>query len=404
MNNLFGILGVITILLIAVAFSDDRKSINLRTVLSAFLLQAGFAFLVLYVPFGKSALSALSQVVQFVIDFSGAGISFMFGGLASAEGEFVFAIRVLPIIIFFSSLMSVLYYLNIMQWVIKIIGGLLRLVIGTQRVESLNAAANIFVGQTDAPLVIRPYIAGVSNFQLFTIMVSGTASISGSLLTGYASMGISLEYLLAASFMSAPAGLLMAKILMPAPDLEEPLKVTSLLEDDRPRNVIAAAAEGATQGLKIAVSIGAMLIAFVSLIALLNGLLTLVTNFVGLGALTFEDILGYVFAPLMFLMGIPWEETMIAGNLVGQKLILNEFVAYVHFVQVQDQLSAHSQAVVTFALCGFANLSSIAILIGGLGSIAPKRQQHIASMGLKAVIAGSLANLMSASLASILLS
>ncbi len=191
---------------------------------------------------------------------------------------------------------------------------------------------------------------------------------------------------------------------MPAPDLEEPLKVTSLLEDDRPRNVIAAAAEGATQGLKIAVSIGAMLIAFVSLIALLNGFLALVTDFVGLGALTFEDILGYVFAPLMFLMGIPWEETMIAGNLVGQKLILNEFVAYVHFVQVQDQLSAHSQAVVTFALCGFANLSSIAILIGGLGSIAPERRQHVASMGLRAVIAGSLANLMSASLAGILLS
>ena len=217
-------------------------------------------------------------------------------------------------------------------------------------------------------------------------------------------MGISLEYLLAASFMSAPAGLLMAKIIMPAPDVEEPLKVASMLEDERPENVIAAAAEGATQGLKIAVSIGAMLIAFVSLIALLNGLLTLVTDFVGLGALTFEDILGYLFAPLMFLMGIPWEETMMAGNLVGQKLILNEFVAYVHFVQVQDQLSAHSQAVVTFALCGFANLSSIAILIGGLGSIAPERQQHIASMGLKAVIAGSLANLMSASLAGILLS
>jgi len=405
MNDFTGLLGMGVILLAAVALSNNRRAIHLRTVGAAFLLQVGFALLVLYVPAGKSALAAASQGVQFIIDFSGAGISFLFGPLAKGDGDFIFAIQVLPIIIFFSSLMSVLYYLHVMQWVIKVIGGLLRAVIGTKRVESLNAAANIFVGQTDAPLAIRPYVGRVSDVQLFAIMVSGTASISGSLLTGYSSMGISLEYLLAASFMSAPAGLLMAKLMMPETDpADVPLDVDTASDEEQPENVIAAAAEGATKGLGIAVSIGAMLVAFVSIIALLNGVLELAAGWFGVEQLSFEGILGAVLGPLMFLMGIPWEEAPLAGNLVGQKFILNEFVAYVSLVQVEAELSEHTVAVVTFALCGFANLSSIAVLIGGLGSIAPQRRQDVARMGLKAVIAGTLANLMSASLASVILS
>lgn len=405
MTDFTALLGMACIVGFAVLLSENRRAIQLRTVVPAFLLQSGFALLVLYVPAGKLALASAAQAVQFVIDFSGEGIRFVFGPLGSADNEFIFAFRVLPIIIFFSSLMSVLYYLHIMQWVIRLIGGFLRRIMATRPVESLNAAANIFVGQTDAPLAIRPYVAKVSNVQLFAIMVSGTASISGSMLTGYASMGISLEYLLAASFMSAPAGLLMAKLMLPATEPEAvELDVEAASDEEQPDNVIAAAAEGATKGLSIAVSVAAMLIAFVSLIALLNGLLGLVGNLLGLEGLSFEAILGTVLGPLMFLMGIPWEDAHLVGNLVGEKFILNEFVAYLHMIRVQDQLSEHSVAVVTFALCGFANLSSMAVLIGGLGSIAPSRRQDVARMGLKAVIAGSLANLMSASLASIILS
>ncbi len=405
MGHYIGILGVVAILSVAYGFSDNRQAIHLRTVISAFLLQAGFAFLILYVPLGKAALAWLSQAVQFVISFSDAGITFLFGEMANVDKMgFVFAVKVLPIIVFFSSLMSVLYYLHIMQWVIRTIGGLLRYITGTQRVEALNAAANIFVGQTDAPLVVRPYISSISKFQLYTIMVSGTASISGSLLTGYASMGISLEYLLAASFMSAPGGLLMAKLMMPDPNrTEEPLVEAKLAASDAPGNIIAAVAEGAMKGLTLAVSIGAMLIAFVSLIALLNGLSGLIFGLVNIQGVTFEVILGYLFSPFVYLMGVPAEEMLLAGNLIGQKFILNEFVAYVNFIEVQDQLSPHSQAILTFALCGFANLSSIAVLIGGLGSIAPDRRHDVASMGLKAVLAGTLSNLMSACLAGLML-
>ena len=404
---LITIIGIIVLLGIAFALSDNRKKINLRVVGSAFALQAAIAVFVLYIPFGKGVLTSISNGVQVVIDYSKVGINFVFGGLATEPSlGFVFAVQVLPVIIFIGSLTAVLYHLHIMQWVVKIFGGALRFVIGTSRVESLCASANIFLGQTEAPLVIRPYISRLTDNQLFTVMVSGLASVSGAILAGYALLGVNIEYLIAASFMAAPGGLLMAKIIRPdvGPLPEEHVELVDDKDEDteRPSNVIDAAALGASEGLRLAANIGAMLIAFVALIALMNGLISGVAGIFGFEGITMNAILGWIFSPLMYLLGIPWEEAMAAGDLIGQKLVLNEFVAYASLAQVQENLSPHTVMVVTFALCGFANLSSLGILLGGLGGLAPERRADISRMGLKAIAAGSLSNLMSAALASML--
>jgi CNT family concentrative nucleoside transporter len=404
---LITVVGIIVLLALAVLLSDNRKKINFRVVGSAFALQAGIAVFVLYIPFGKGVLTSISNGVQVVIDFSKVGINFVFGGLATEPSlGFVFAVQVLPVIIFIGSLTAVLYHLHIMQWVVKIFGGALRFVIGTSRIESLCASANIFLGQTEAPLVIRPYISRLTDNQLFTVMVSGLASVSGAILAGYALLGVNIEYLIAASFMAAPGGLLMAKIIRPdvGPLPEEHVELVDDKDDEtaRPSNVIDAAALGASEGLRLAANIGAMLIAFVALIALLNGLVSGVAGIFGFEGITMNAILGWMFSPLMFLLGIPWEEAMAAGDLIGQKLVLNEFVAYASLQQVQENLSPHTVMVVTFALCGFANLSSLGILLGGLGGLAPERRADISRMGLKAIAAGSLSNLMSAALASML--
>jgi len=403
------IVGIIILLGLAYLLSSDRKGINLRVVGSALLLQVSIAVFVLVVPFGKDVLAAMSDGVNQVFDYAKVGIEFLFGRLGNQENTgFVFAFQVLPIIVFASSLMAVLYHLHIMQWVVKIFGGLLHKIIGTKRVESLCAAANIFLGQTEAPLVIRPYLGKISDAQFFTVMVSGLASISGTILAGYAALGINMEYLIAASFMAAPGGLLMAKIIMPDPAPEATdghlLDVDSFDEGEKPANVIEAAANGAADGLKLAANIGAMLLAFVALIAMLNGMLGGIGGWFGYGDLTFNMILGKVFSPLMYVLGIPWAEADVAGNIIGTKLILNEFVGFIELVKLPDgTLSPHSVMVVTFALCGFANLSSIAILMGGFGVLVPERRHLIARWGLKAVAAGSLSNLMSAALASLLM-
>lgn len=406
---LISIVGIIVLLGLAFLLSGDKKAINLRVVGSAFLLQLVMAVFVLVMPFGKDMLTGMSNGVNNVINYSNVGIEFLFGGLADMNNVgFIFVVKVLPIIIFASALMAVLYHLHIMQWVVKIFGGALHKIIGTKRVESLCAAANIFLGQTEAPLVVRPYLGKISDAQFFTVMVSGLASISGTILAGYAALGVSMDYLIAASFMAAPGGLLMAKIIMPDPEPEaleaHVLEVDSFDEGQKPANVIEAAANGAADGLKLAANIGAMLLAFVALIAMLNGMLGGIGEWFGYGDLTFNMILGKIFSPLMYVMGIPWAEADIAGNLVGTKLILNEFVAYVELFNLPDgALNPHSVMVVTFALCGFANLSSIAILMGGFGVLVPKRRHLIAKWGLKAVAAGSLSNLMSAALASLLI-
>ena len=404
---------------LAVLASKNRQSIRLRTVLGAFAIQLFFGAFVLYFPAGKSVLLAISTGVQRVIDYGNDGITFIFGGLNSDRmfelfdgSGFVFAVRVLPVIVFFSSLIAVLYHLGIMQWIINLMGGGLRRVLQTSRAESLSATANIFVGQTEAPLVVRPYIQRMTQSELFAVMVGGLASVAGSVLAGYASLGVPLEYLIAASFMAAPGGLMFAKLIMP--ETEQPNEDLSAAErdehnDDKPVNVIDAAASGAASGLKLAMNVGAMLLAFVGLIALVNGLFGGVGGWFGFPELTLEMILGYLFAPLAFIIGVPWSDALIAGSFIGQKLVVNEFVAYLNFAPYLSEaapviISEKTKAIISFALCGFANLSSIAILLGGLGSLAPSRRPDIARFGLKAVLAATLSNLMSATIAGLFLS
>ncbi|OLT12118.1 nucleoside transporter [Kocuria sp. CNJ-770] len=524
LDVLWGVGGMIALLAIAVLFSVDRRRIRIRTVALALTIQVVFGVLVLYVPAGRAVLEALTLAVQAVINSSGAGIDFLFGPVLPEEGS-VFAFQVLPVIVFFAALTSVLYYLGALQWVVKIIGGGLAKLLGTTTPESMNAAANIFVGQTEAPLVIKPYVAGMTRSELFAVMCGGLATVAGSVLVGYSLLGAPLEYLIAASFMAAPAALLMAKLLVPAGALEdardaapagasartsdddagpadsgrhagapaqpEPGKeerrgaarwlargsrrgATSYAavefarredaqaaargdgaatrpddpvrshdaaqpgdsarpddvarsadpagvsatdaadgatggargdatdEDTEPANVIDAAARGASDGLSLALNVGAMLIAFISLIALINIVLGAVGGLFGLEALTLEQLFGYVFAPVMFAVGVPWTEAIDAGSFLGQKLVLNEFVAFADFAPQIENYSAKTQAIVTFALTGFANFGSLAILLGGLGGIAPSRRRDIARLGLRAVLGGTLANLMSAAIAGML--
>lgn len=404
MGILGSILGIVVLLVIAVLFSNNRKAINLRTVLGALAIQIGFAALILYVPFGRDALQATANGVSNVIAYGNEGINFVFGGLANPSNVgFIFAVKVLPIIVFFSGLISVLYYLGIMQVVIKVIGGALQAALGTSKAESMSAAANIFVGQTEAPLVVRPYIRNMTQSELFAIMAGGTASIAGSVMAGYAEMGVPLTYLIAASFMAAPAGLLFAKILFPQTE-QFTDKQPETDDSEKPTNVLEAMAGGASAGMQLALNVGAMLIAFVGLIALVNGILGGVGGWFGYGDLTLQSIFGWIFKPLAYLIGVSWDESAIAGQMIGMKLAVNEFVGYLEFAKYLQPdtavvLSEKTKAIITFALCGFANFSSIAILIGGIGGMAPNRRGDVARLGLKAVVAGTLANLMSATIA-----
>ena len=416
---LMSLVGMAVLILIAVLLSSNYRAINIRTVVGAFIIQIVIGALVLYVPIGRRNLGGMSEGVANVIAYGNEGISFIFGGLVSDKmfevfggGGFVFALRVLPVIVFFSSLIAVLYYLGIMQIVIKVLGGGLQKLLGTSRTESLSATANIFVGQTEAPLVVRPYIATMTQSELFAVMCGGLASVAGSVLAGYAQMGVPLEYLIAASFMAAPGGLLFAKLMVPETEkTHDHVDATTLVaEDERPANVIDAAASGAASGMQLALNVGAMLLAFIALIALLNGILGGIGGWFDYPQLSLELILGWVFSPIAYLIGVPWSEAMVAGSFIGQKIIVNEFVAFMNFGQYLQAeelvkaaglqvLSDHTKAIISFALCGFANLSSVAILLGGLGSMAPNRRHDIARFGLKAVAAGTLSNLMSATIA-----
>ncbi|MDG3088902.1 NupC/NupG family nucleoside CNT transporter [Vibrio hannami] len=415
MSLVMSLVGMFVLLGIAVLLSDNRKAINLRTVGGAFAIQFALGAFVLYVPWGKDLLGGFSQGVANVINYGQDGTKFLFGNLVtfSVDGlGFIFAFQVLPTLIFFSALISVLYYVGVMQWVIKILGGALEKALGTSRAESMSAAANIFVGQTEAPLVVRPFVPKMTQSELFAVMCGGLASVAGGVLAGYASMGVPIEYLVAASFMAAPGGLLFAKIIKPeTEEFVDDLNDEDISGgDDKPTNVIDAAAGGASAGLGLALNVGAMLIAFIGLIALINGMLGGIGGWIGMENLSLELILGYVFAPLAFLIGVPWEEATLAGSFIGQKTIVNEFVAYLNFVPFVGEgaqvvpatgevMSVKTTAIISFALCGFANLSSIAILLGGLGGIAPNRRHDIARMGIKAVAAGTLSNLMAATIA-----
>jgi CNT family concentrative nucleoside transporter len=407
MISLMSLVGIASLLVIAFLCSANRKKINLRTVGGAFSLQVLIGAFVLYVPAGREVLNGISLGVAQVISYANDGIEFLFGGLAGDDIEgigFVFVIKVLPVIVFFSALVAVLYHLGIMNWVIRILGGGLQKFLRTSKSESLSATANIFVGQTEAPLVVKPFIPTMTRSELFAVMVGGLATVAGSILAGYVSLGIELKYLIAASFMAAPGGLLMAKMMMPETEVPKQNLTDLEHQEEKPVNVIDAAATGALSGMHLAMNVGAMLLAFVALIALTNGIFGWVGSWFDNPTLTIQELLGYVFAPIAWLLGIPWSEAQLAGSFIGQKVVVNEFVAYLDFINYQDQLSEHSRAVITFALCGFANLSSIAILLGGLGSIAPTRRKDIAQLGLRAVLAGSMANLMSAAIAGFFLS
>lgn len=402
---MISLLGVALLLAVAWGLSTDRMNVNPRTVAGALTIQVGTAAFVLYIPVGKQALAGLANGVSHILTYSQAGIDFLFGSLADTESlGFIFVVNVLPVIVFFSSLIAVLYHWGIMTWVVRTIGGALQWVLGTSRPESLSAAANIFVGQVEAPLVIRPFVPRMTRSELFAVMVGGLASIAGSVMAGYAALGVSLEYLLAACFMAAPGGLMMAKILIPESgqpidDLEE------LHDEDMSHvNVFDAAASGAMTGLQIALAVGAMLLAFIAFIAMFNGILGWIGSWFGYEQLTFQWLLGYLFRPVAWVLGVPWAEAQVAGSLIGQKLVLNEFVAYVEFVGSRDTLTPLTQGIVTFALCGFANFASIAILLGGLGALAPNRRHDIAELGLRALLGATLANLMSAAIAGFFLS
>ena len=409
MKYLIGIGGIVLILAIAFLFSSNRRWIRLRIVGPAFALQAGLALLVLGTEGGQYVIGKMSTGVSNLLGYAKAGTDFIFGPLAAAEiGGNSFAIAALPVIIFFASLISILYYLGIMQLIIKWVGGGIRFVTGISRVESLGSAANIFVGQSESPLVIKPYIANLTPSQLFCIMTVGMAGVAGTILGAYASMigEHLLPYLLAASFMSAPGGILMAKIIMP----DDPATLgqePEPIDDDesgeeKPANIIMAAAQGAQTGVKLAVAVGAMVLAFVALVALANGLLGGVGGWFGRPDLSFQMILGWVFQPVMFMLNIPWDEAARAGGLFGTKVVLNEFVA---FSQLPNSgLSPATVAIITFSLCGFANFSSIAIQMAVTGGLAPNQRPQIARLGLKALLAGSLSNLMSAALAGLILS
>lgn len=403
------VIGIPVLLAIAFIFSEAKRKIDYRVVLAALLLQAAIAAFALYLPFGKAALAGAVDGVQDFIGLANAGIVFLFGDLATDKVGFIFAFRVLPVIVFVSALMSALYYLRIMQVIVTVIGGAISFVIGATRIESLYAAAHIFVGPVEAALTIRPYLLHLTRSQLFSLMTVGLSAVSGAILIGYSGLGVRLDYLIAAAFMAPIGGLVMAKILVPETDKAAAQTAAGIDprafdEDGRPANVVEAAANGAAAGAQLAINVGAMLIAFVALISVLNGALSGLGGLFGFPGLSLEFILGWIFSPLVVLLGIPWgPETFAAANLVGQKTVLNEFVAFAQFVTIKDELSGHTQAVVTFALCGFANLNALAIIFGGLGGLVPERKHEIAKLGWLAILGGGLANLMSAALASLLL-
>ncbi|WP_187909640.1 NupC/NupG family nucleoside CNT transporter [Helicobacter pylori] len=406
-SSLLSVVGMAVLFLIAWVFSGNKRAINYRTIVSAFVIQVALGALALYVPLGREILQGLASGIQSVIGYGYEGVRFLFGNLApNAKGDqgiggFIFAINVLAIIIFFASLISLLYYLKIMPLVINLIGGALQKCLGTSKAESMSAAANIFVAHTEAPLVIKPYLKSMSDSEIFAVMCVGMASVAGPVLAGYASMGIPLPYLIAASFMSAPGGLLFTKIIYPQ---NETISSHADVSAEEHVNIIEAIANGASTGLHLALHVGAMLLAFVGMLALINGLLGVVGGFLGMEHLSLGVVLGTLLKPLAFMLGIPWSQAGIAGEIIGIKIALNEFVGYMQLLPYLGDnppliLSEKTKAIITFALCGFANLSSVAMLIGGLGSLVPKKKDFIARLALKAVLVGTLSNFMSATIA-----
>jgi CNT family concentrative nucleoside transporter len=416
-NIAFGLFGLAVLISVAYALSNNKKSVDWKQIASGVGLQIVFAILVILVPGGREFFSAISKVFVKVIDFAMAGAQFIFGDLArSTEFGFIFAFQVLPTIIFFASLMAVLYHIGFMQKIVQGMAWVMLKILRVSGSESLSVAANVFVGQTEAPLVVRPYIAKMTESELFTMMVGGMATIAGAVLAAYIAMlggadeTMRLFYarhLLAASVMAAPATIVIAKLLRP--ETQESLTRGSVkLEVERTAtNVIEAAANGAGDGVKLALNVGGMLLAFIALITMINFPLEWIGQVTGIEASTGQPlslslILGVILSPLAWIIGVPWSEAVMVGGLIGEKIVINEFVAYMHLVEIRETLSEHTVLISTYALCGFANFSSIAIQLGGIGGLAPNRRPDIARLGLRAVLGGTLATMMTATIAGVL--
>ncbi|MCH4022023.1 MAG: NupC/NupG family nucleoside CNT transporter [Acetobacter sp.] len=407
------LLGIAALLLVGVVFSSDRRNIKPRVILPALTCQFAFGLLMLGVPAGRAALSALAGSISWVADFGHVGISFVFGALANPEltrnisgAGLIFAINILPQIIYLSALIGVLYHYNVMQLVARGIGAVLTKLIGVSTVEAFSSAMAMFLGQTEVPIAIRPYLMSLSRSELLSAMSSGTASISMSMLAAYAGLGVPVTYLLAASFMAMPGGLLFAKLIMPSDGKERNDLTQVETREIRSANVFDALAVGAGNGLKVAVSVAAMLIAFISTIALLNAILGIIGHKTGFPDLSVGTLFGCVLRPVIWLLGVPWDQSSIVAGIVGTKIAVNEFVAYGSLAPfyTHQGLTPQALAIASFALCGFANLSSIGVLIGSFGSQCPERRQEVARLGWQAVLAGTLSNLTSAAIAGMFIS
>ncbi|GIU53001.1 MULTISPECIES: NupC/NupG family nucleoside CNT transporter [Shewanella] len=405
MEVFISLLGMCALIGLAILLSEKRSAIKPRTVIGALAFQIAFGAFVMYLPMGQSMLDGASSAVMHVINYGNEGLAFVFGDLAKFSVGFIFVINVLFVVVFISALIAVLYYLGIMQLIIGVIGGGLSKLLGTSRAESLSATANIFVGPIEAPSMVRPFVKHMTRSELFAVMTGGLASVAGGTMIGYIQMGVDIKYVLTAAFMTAPAGLLFAKLMWP--ETETPrndIKQVMDEQEDKPTNVLDAAASGAAMGMQQVLAVSALLIAFVGLIAMVNGLIGGVGGWFGHGDITMQAILGYFLAPLAWLMGVPWSEATQAASFIGQKMVINEFVAYIDFLKVAEDLSPKTQIIISFALCGFANLGSLAMVIGGLAALCPERRHDLSEIGMKALIAAALANLMSGTIAGLLFS
>jgi len=397
--------------LLAIAFllSVNKRRISLRTVGAAFVLQVSIGGIMLYFPPGKWLVEQAAIGVSKVMSYSDAGSAFIFGALVGPKMDtlfdgagFVFAFRVLPAIIFVTALISLLYYIGVMGLLIRVLGGIFQKALRISKIESFVAVTTIFLGQNEIPAIVKPFVDKLNRNELFTAICSGMASIAGSMLIGYAGMGVPIDYLLAASLMAIPGGILFARLLSPATEESQVTFDNLSFSETPPKSIIEAAATGAMTGLKIAAGVATVVMAFVAIIALLNGMLGGIGSWFGIESLSLEGLFGYALAPLAWIMGVEWQDATLAGSLIGQKLAINEFVAYLNFspyLQTAGQLDVKTIAIISFALCGFANFGSIGVVVGAFSAVSPQRAPEIAQLGVRALVAATLSNLMSATIA-----
>jgi CNT family concentrative nucleoside transporter len=403
MERVISFTGLLVMIGVAYLLSENKKAIQWRTVITGVLLQMIFGIIILKTDLGRNIFDTIGKGFNAILGYTGEGAKFLFGGLATPSDSlgFIFATMVLPTIIFMSALMSVLYHVGIMQKVVEVVARIMMKAMKTSGAESLAAAANIFVGQTEAPLVIKPFVGKMTKSELMCLMTGGMATVAGGVLAAYVGFGIDAGHLLAASVMSAPAALVCSKLMVP--EIEESV-TAGVVKIDLPKvsaNVVDAAATGASDGLKLAVNVAAMLLAFIALIAMLNGILSGIGGLFGYPQLSFEFFMGYLNAPIAWLLGVPWEDCLTVGSILGKKLVLNEFVGYLDLIAAKAQISERSTVLTTYALCGFSNFSSIAIQLGGIGTMAPEKRPILAAYGMRAMIGGTLACYMTACIAGI---